>query len=157
MHSPDIILRNTYSYKARTDMQDCPICYTIIAKGDNLAVSSCDHTFHYDCMKRWIQTISQRQSSYREGCPMCRGNLEIKHKYNDIIEQVVKRKEEVEREREIEREIKRLNTIKNKEKEHLNAFHKIFSKSCKEYKYSNAIKSHTNKNLHKQSKHRNNR
>jgi len=146
---PNTILNNTYSYMTSVDMQDCPICYTIMAKGDKISVSPCDHTFHYDCMKRWIQTVSQRHTSYREGCPMCRGNLEIKHKYHDIAEQVAKRKEEVEREK--------LDAIRKKEKEQqeLDAFRKIFSenhKSRRENKYNKAINSQTNKNVHKQSK-----
>ena len=139
MSSPDTILCNAYIYTTSVDIQDCPICYTIMAKGDKISVTPCNHSFHYNCMERWIQTISQRHSSYREGCPMCRGNLEIKHKYHDIAEQVAKRTKERREEIAIEKlyAIRMKEMEKKKERYDLKAFHEIFSenhKSRREYK-----------------------
>lgn len=57
------------SPKARsTDRFSCVICYCEYSLGDQLVTLPCGHSFHQDCVGRWL-----RRSSV---CPCCRNTVE---------------------------------------------------------------------------------
>jgi len=46
------------------DRQNCPICLEHFQQGQTLTALSCQHHFHVDCVKGWMQRATQ--------CPLCR-------------------------------------------------------------------------------------
>lgn len=56
----------------------CPVCLDNLDK--NSIATMCNHSFHYDCIFKWLLT--------HDSCPSCRRNLI--EKYNDIIANINK-------------------------------------------------------------------
>jgi len=48
--------------------KDCSVCQEDYKNGENLLVMPCEHTFHKDCVKKWL--------SMHNSCPVCRKPLE---------------------------------------------------------------------------------
>lgn len=48
--------------------KDCSVCQEDYKNGENLLVLPCEHTFHKDCVKKWL--------SMHNSCPACRKPLE---------------------------------------------------------------------------------
>jgi len=44
----------------------CPICQSKIEEGEKFITTKCAHTFHSDCIERWLRTNVK--------CPICRAN-----------------------------------------------------------------------------------
>lgn len=69
-----MVAKGCECYQHKTP-DECPICFEAIGKKD-LLKTSCNHTFHYDCMKKWLETKSS--------CPCCRGKLKVGHTYINV-------------------------------------------------------------------------
>ena len=48
--------------------RECVICHENMKLFDNICVTECNHTFHEDCLKRWLQAHYPDSNS----CPLCR-------------------------------------------------------------------------------------
>ena len=50
----------------------CPICLESIDLNQTIVTSKCKHTFHNECLKKWLTA-----SSLNNNCPSCRTDLFI--------------------------------------------------------------------------------
>ena len=48
---------------------DCYICHEELLVGEQVSSTTCDHTFHNECIHRWIS------SNNFNGCPVCRNSM----------------------------------------------------------------------------------
>lgn len=49
--------------------RECPVCFDKFDQGTSVAQLSCTHTFHVECLKRWLNINAI--------CPCCRMEIEI--------------------------------------------------------------------------------
>lgn len=67
MTSEALAKLKTVKYKQTSDSQStnsCPICLESYKTDDKLVLLDCNHQFHVDCGRRWLQD--------RASCPVCR-------------------------------------------------------------------------------------
>ena len=50
-------------------LDDCSICLENIINEETKQITSCNHTFHEECMAKWM--------SLNHSCPLCRKNLDL--------------------------------------------------------------------------------
>ena len=50
-------------------LDDCSICLENIINEEHKKITTCNHTFHEECMVRWM--------SLNHSCPLCRKNLDL--------------------------------------------------------------------------------
>lgn len=55
------------SIKDEIENTECCICLDTLNSNKYLTVLSCNHVFHYTCLKRWHET--------KTTCPICRENI----------------------------------------------------------------------------------
>ena len=74
------ILQNLYTIKlTKNNIKsykniNCSICMNTFNKHNEIAITACNHSFHYDCMKNWTES-----HSFNKKCPMCRESLTNVH------------------------------------------------------------------------------
>lgn len=71
---------NKIDSKDLLDIKECSICLNIMIY--ELAVLSCKHEFHLDCISLWIN----KKKSYNFTCPLCQNMTEIINIYNKKTE-----------------------------------------------------------------------
>lgn len=85
----DFIKKNIEKYKdlkflienENEQFGNCSICLNIIEERENLYITSCNHNFHFDCLKEWIKYERGDQiQKTKSCCPNC--NNELKSSYN---------------------------------------------------------------------------
>jgi len=54
---------------------ECSICLECINNSDNIYKLNCDHCFHRNCIKKWLNKKSS--------CPLCRTHVDADHRYVD--------------------------------------------------------------------------
>jgi len=52
---------------------ECSICYNVLCDPHNIAITNCNHVFHFDCLDKW-QNV---QVSFSKTCPICRKRMTI--------------------------------------------------------------------------------
>lgn len=57
----------THNSSEHGDNTSCPVCVSDIADGDILCVLPCSHTYHRDCVFKWLKT--------NKNCPICKQNV----------------------------------------------------------------------------------
>ena len=57
------------------DSEDCTICFAPLMDGDRVGVLPCNHLFHVDCLKEWLQR--------RNVCPLCQSQDIATPRYDD--------------------------------------------------------------------------
>ncbi|GAV86085.1 zf-RING_2 domain-containing protein [Cephalotus follicularis] len=73
-----------YKNHLRLDSSDCAVCLSEFEKGEKTRTLKCKHTFHKDCLDRWLQ-------QYWATCPLCRTKVlpdEIVANYHRLQNQV---------------------------------------------------------------------
>jgi hypothetical protein len=57
------------------NLEDCPICFEKMEGNDDIykCKNTCNNYFHYDCIKKWLYSKSNEQST----CPLCRSIIII--------------------------------------------------------------------------------
>ena len=53
--------------------EKCVICYENFLKDENIKMTSCFHLFHFNCIKKWVQ--SKNELIEPPDCPICRRKL----------------------------------------------------------------------------------
>ena len=53
--------------------EECPICLT--SGGEGITITKCNHTFHLECLSKWIKTSNQTKNVFEAICPLCRKDL----------------------------------------------------------------------------------
>lgn len=77
LHRPRQLALKTKRFVAPTDNVDeeqpnCTICFATLEDGDRVGALPCQHAFHADCLKEWIQR--------RNVCPLCQmPNVAVPH------------------------------------------------------------------------------
>ena len=71
-----IIEESTFTIKEHLD--DCSICLENIINEEHKKITTCNHTFHEECMAKWM--------SLNHSCPLCRKNLDL-NIYDEIDEE----------------------------------------------------------------------
>jgi hypothetical protein len=71
------VYSNTYIYTEKGD--SCSICLNLFEFGDQVHVTNCKHTFHAECILRWLENSND--------CPLCRQALRVKTAINKILTQ----------------------------------------------------------------------
>lgn len=51
--------------------QECPVCFSCYAEGDELRTLPCMHSFHVDCIDRWLTSGREAAST----CPVCHSDV----------------------------------------------------------------------------------
>ncbi|KAH7520662.1 hypothetical protein FEM48_Zijuj08G0169600 [Ziziphus jujuba var. spinosa] len=54
-----------FSERLRLELPECSVCLSEFEEGDKIRKLQCKHTFHRDCLDRWLQ-------QYWATCPLCR-------------------------------------------------------------------------------------
>ena len=62
---------------------ECSICLEEIK--ENYFAADCKHSFHKECIKRWILTVEQENN---DKCPICR-NHASRHTINNLSDNVI--------------------------------------------------------------------
>ncbi|KAK7247468.1 hypothetical protein RIF29_42351 [Crotalaria pallida] len=58
-----------YTRRLRPDEQvECRVCLTELEEGEKVRELECKHTFHKDCLDKWLQ-------QYCATCPLCRNKV----------------------------------------------------------------------------------
>ena len=73
----DVVVRKL-RYIYLNELDKCSICLEVI--NDNTPNIECGHMFHRECLKKHFKNQNNNYS-----CPLCRKNLDIKIKNNEII------------------------------------------------------------------------
>ena len=60
-----------YTFSVNKELS-CPICIETIHLNETIVTSKCNHTFHNECLKKWLT-----DSSVNNNCPSCRTDLFI--------------------------------------------------------------------------------
>ncbi|KAK9272667.1 hypothetical protein L1049_003043 [Liquidambar formosana] len=56
----------TYGSGLGPDHVECTVCLSKFEEGEEIRELQCNHTFHKDCLDRWLQ------QDYYANCPLCR-------------------------------------------------------------------------------------
>ena len=83
----DILLTKTippisYSQKLKEYNDSCSICLDSYNNGDKVARTPCNHVFHHNCLKDWVQ-----KNPLNCKCPNCNADLHQKNKGKDNREE----------------------------------------------------------------------
>ena len=62
-----ILIYQNYKAKLFNQDEDCSICYESMIDDDDTITTPCNHTFHKDCLKKWVIN--------KNNCPLCRSEL----------------------------------------------------------------------------------
>ena len=73
------------TYTTKQKLEDCQICLEDMDIGEVIGIVSCDHRYHYECIKKWIEFKNY-------SCPMCRGTLTEKHKHCGLEKKLIQRR-----------------------------------------------------------------
>ena len=59
---------------------DCPICYEEFNQQDKISILVCDHYYHEECIKKWINSplLDKQYRNVKKACPLCREDLIFK-------------------------------------------------------------------------------
>ena len=60
----DALPQRSFNLNPRLETPTCTICLSTFEQGNNLIHLACDHYFHKECAKRWLETNAR--------CPVCR-------------------------------------------------------------------------------------
>lgn len=73
--TPQTKLKNVKNITYR----DCPICFEEFNEEDNISILECDHYYHTECIKKWINTpqLDKYNRKITKNCPLCREPLVI--------------------------------------------------------------------------------
>ncbi|GMI86617.1 hypothetical protein HRI_002331000 [Hibiscus trionum] len=74
----------TIIYSARSSSNACTVCLSELEEGEKVRKLKCKHTFHKDCLDRWLQ-------QYWATCPLCRTKVlpdEVVANYHRLQNQV---------------------------------------------------------------------
>ncbi|KAF5737880.1 hypothetical protein HS088_TW13G00771 [Tripterygium wilfordii] len=55
----------SYTQKLKPQSRDCAVCLSDFVEGDKIRRLKCNHTFHRDCLDRWLEQCWAT-------CPLCR-------------------------------------------------------------------------------------
>lgn len=58
------------------DGDQCSICFNSFVDGERVGALKCDHLFHVDCLKMWLQR--------RNACPLCQTKDIAQPRYDEI-------------------------------------------------------------------------
>ena len=68
----DVQFKNV-SENVKEGNEKCVICYENFLKDENIKMTTCFHLFHFNCIKKWVQ--SKNRSIEPPDCPICRRKL----------------------------------------------------------------------------------
>ena len=68
----DVQFKNV-SQNVQEGNEKCVICYENFLKDENIKMTSCFHLFHFNCIKKWVQ--SKNDLVEPPDCPICRRKL----------------------------------------------------------------------------------